>query len=75
MTTFSIIFLPETVQMDNVTVIFRYETAKEIEDIARELSTTKSDIVRLCVHEGIKRIRAGEFKFTVRREEISEAAE
>ena len=51
--------------MDNVVVIFRYESAQEIEDIARELSTTKSDIVRLCVHEGIKRIRSGEFKFTV----------
>ncbi len=51
--------------MENVVVIFRYESAREIEEIARQLSTTKSDIVRLCVHEGIKRIRAGEFKFTV----------
>ena len=55
--------------MDNVVVIFRYESAREIEDIAHELSTTKSDIVRLCVHEGIKRIRSGEFKFTVAKKE------
>lgn len=61
--------------LENVIVVFRYESVREIEDIAKELSTTKSDIVRLCVHEGIKRIRSGEFKFSVKKEEKSEVAE
>lgn len=61
--------------LENVIVVFRYESVREIEEIAKELSTTKSDIVRLCVHEGIKRIRAGEFKFSVKKEEKSEVAE
>ena len=68
MTSSRTIYLSVIMPLENVTVIFRYESAKEIEDIARELSTTKSDIVRLCVHEGIRRIRAGEFKFSVSKE-------
>lgn len=51
---------------ENITVTFGYGSLKEIEDIARELSTTKSNIVRLCVHEGIKMIRNDVFRFSVK---------
>ena len=61
--------------LENVVVIFRVRSVREIEDIAKELGTTKSDIVRLCVYEGIKRIRNGEFKFSVKKEENPEVTE
>lgn len=46
-------------------ILFRTNAVDDVEEIAQKLGTTKSEIVRLCVNEGIRRIRSGEFRFTI----------